>query len=391
MKIAVYCQHVLGIGHFIRTLALCRALHRHDLLLITGGEPVDISLPGHVAEVRLPSLMMDTKFRNLHGVTSLDTLERIKTERTRILWALFEQEAPDLLLVELYPFGRKAFRFELDPLLEGLRSGGLPSCRVLCSVRDILVEKEKAAAHEARAVDRLNRFFDGVLVHADPRVITLDRTFDLFEKIKIPVVYTGYVTDLPSRGDPMGLRRQLGLNPNRKLVVVSAGGGRVGGPLFRAVAAVPAHLSPPQQLFFLVFGGPFVEDDVMEVLQRAASPLFHIERFASDFTSYLSAADLSISMAGYNTCMNILSTGVPALVLPFDQNREQGLRAGRLSELGALDILSRGDLDPPKLARLIEGKLNRAPSKAVGIDLNGAANTAAWIEQGMKSHMEETC
>ena len=87
---------------------------------------------------------------------------------------LMRAEAPNLLLIELFPFGRKAFRFELDPLLAEIDAGRLPACKVVCSVRDILVEKENAAKHESRAVDILNRQFDALLVHADPRVVRLE-------------------------------------------------------------------------------------------------------------------------------------------------------------------------------------------------------------------------
>ncbi len=36
MKILVYCQHVLGVGHFFRTLEICRALAGHDVVLVSG-------------------------------------------------------------------------------------------------------------------------------------------------------------------------------------------------------------------------------------------------------------------------------------------------------------------------------------------------------------------
>ena len=48
-------------------------------------------------------------------------------------------------MLELYPFGRKAFRFELDPVLEGIRDRSLGPCRVVCSLRDVLVEKKNTA------------------------------------------------------------------------------------------------------------------------------------------------------------------------------------------------------------------------------------------------------
>jgi len=383
VKIIIYCQHVLGIGHFIRTLSLCRALDRHDIILITGGEPVRLKLPSHVTEIRLPSLMMNENFQDLHTSLHQDSLGEIKALRCKILQNTFKKEAPDLFLVELYPFGRKSFRFELDPVLEGIQSGMLPCCRILCSVRDILVEKEKAEKHEKRVLTILNTFFDGVLIHADPIVIPLDLTFDQFEKINIPVVYTGYVTDPLPTLNPNTIRDDLEFTNNTKLVVVSAGGGKVGSPLFKAISKVPPYLSNNKDIVFVVFTGPFADEEIVADLKKIASDRFRVIRFSSDFPSYLHAADLSISMAGYNTCMNLLTAKVPAWVLPFDQNREQGLRAKRLSDLGALDILTPYDLAPNKLADIIQSSLIRLPTEYPKIDLNGVKKTAKLIEAWM--------
>jgi predicted glycosyltransferase len=84
-------------------------------------------------------------------------------------------------------------------------------------------------------------------------------------------------------------------------------------------------------------------------------------------------------MAGYNTCMNIAAARVPALVWPFPQNREQGLRAVRLAELGILQVLSEEDLHPPRLCAIMRQGITLRSRSVSGIDLNGAENTARWL------------
>jgi predicted glycosyltransferase len=98
----------------------------------------------------------------------------------------------------------------------------------------------------------------------------------------------------------------------------------------------------------------------------------------------MAAADLSVSMGGYNTTMNILATGVPALVWPFPQNREQRLRAERLDQMGILKVAADEDLEPGRLADIMARVLSAADRVPVGIELNGAANTAAWIGKRLK-------
>jgi len=82
--------------------------------------------------------------------------------------------------------------------------------------------------------------------------------------------------------------------------------------------------------------------------------------------------------------MNILTTKVPALVWPFSGDQEQGLRAERLSRLGAMTVLNDEDLRPERLAAMIGQGLARKSQPSVSIDLNGAVNTANWLESLMK-------
>jgi len=379
MKIAFYCQHVLGVGHFFRSLEICRALTRHQVVLITGGARPDAALPPHVAEVRLPTLEMDREFKGLRAASGadLDATRRLRRER---LTALFETERPDFFLVELYPFGRKAFRFEIDPLLDAMAVGRLPRCGVVCSVRDILVEKEAPEKHEARAVGVLNRFFDAVLVHADPRLVRLEETFSRFDAITIPVAYTGFITPMPTADARKRLRSALGLTPADRLVVVSAGGGSVGAPLLEAAVRASGYLNCAGKAVLQVFTGPFLPEGDFERLKRAAGAGAAVARFTPEFLSYLAAADLSVSMAGYNTTMNLLAARVPALVWPFAQNREQRLRAARLEAMGALQLLRDADLEPSRLAALMDRLLERPGRPETGLDLEGAQATARWID-----------
>ncbi len=379
MKVLVYCQHVLGLGHFFRTLEICRALADHDVILVAGGPDPPVDLPANVRLRRLPELVMDANFGNLHSPEGM-SLEAIRDERRRRLRAALREEMPELFLIELYPIGRKAFRFELDPLLAEIGAGQLPACKVICSVRDILVEKEDTRRHETRAMTLLNRWFDALLVHADPDLVRLEETFGQMAALEIPVVYTGYVAapaaEIPDRD---AWRRLRGIDPECRLVLASAGGGAVGFDLLQAVARAVARLQSRYPIILQAFTGPFMPPQQSTALASLAGPVLRIERFSEDFSAWLQAADVSVSMAGYNTCMNILATRANALVYPFPQNREQGMRARRLAARGAVDILSPTDLRPERMAERLLEKFDRVPSPAT-IRLDGATQTAAWME-----------
>jgi predicted glycosyltransferase len=379
MKIIYYCQHVLGIGHFFRSLEICKAFAGHEVILITGGSRVPVQLPSHVREMHLPELMMNQEFSLLYSPEEGKSVPQVMQERRQLLFHLFATEAPDLFIVELYPFGRKAFRFEIDPILEGIHCGDLPPSRVVCSLRDILVEKKDPIAYEARVIDILNRYFDALLIHADPRVLTLDETFSRLKDITVPMVYTGFVTPIPAPDAGRRLRQQLGIDQKEILIVASAGGGNVGKILLEAVVEAFEFMNIDQPIHLHLFTGPFLDEDAFERLQRIRDTRLRIFRFTSDFSSYLSGADLSVSMAGYNTCMNIAAAKVPALVWPFPQNREQGLRALRLAQFGVLQVLSEEDLHPRRLSAIMQQAISLRSRSTADIDLSGAASTARWL------------
>ena len=380
MKIIFYCQHVLGVGHLFRSLEICKALKDHEVLLISGGPPIAANIPKHVKVVRLPELQMDAGFKGLFSSNPDMPLDQIKAQRRQHLFALFEKEKPDLFLIELYPFGRKAFRFELDPLLEAIRNQVLSPCRVVCSVRDILVEKEDQQKHEGRAVDTLNRHFDAVLVHSDPNLIKIEETFFRYAEIHIPFFYTGYIAKRPPVNARRETRSRLEMTDKELMVVASAGGGSVGKPLLESAIRAFKQFNDDRSARLFVYTGPYIEGKDFTDLKSLAGPNIKVEKFTSDFLSYLAAADLSVSMGGYNTSMNLLACGVPALVWPFGLNQEQRLRARRLAERGALKMLKDDDLLPDRLSRIMEQTLSEVHPGKLDIDLNGAANTARWLE-----------
>lgn len=390
MKVVCYCQHVLGIGHLQRSLAICRALAlRHPTSLILGGPATSVDT-GSLPLLQLPGLRMDEEFSGLIPCEEGRSLEEVKAARQAMLLDYFRRERPDLLLTELYPFGRKAFRFELAPLLDGISDGSLPRCLCCCSVRDILVEKvEGREKFEGWTTATLNSRFAGVLVHADPRVVTLDETFGRLAEINIPLHYTGYVTgdvsgdggdESGSDGSRQRLRQQLALAPAEQLIVASIGGGTVGHALLTAACQAFPLIRQRHPARLQIFTGPYCPESELTELARLTTPGITVERYTGHFADWLAAADLSLSMAGYNTVMNLLQAGVPALVYPFTQNREQAMRIERLAAKSALLALGEGDLAPERLAGLMLAQLRRERYRPA-VDLDGAAESCRQLER----------
>ena len=380
MKIACYCQHVLGIGHFHRSLEICKALAiHHDTVMILGGP--DVTLPeSKVQFFQLPGLKMDENFSQLLPCQEGEVLEEVKQKRKQQLFDFFSSFQPDIFLIELYPFGRKAFRFELDPILNGISSGELaPSLRI-CSLRDLLVEKKDKQKYETRVLKILNSSFDGLLIHSDPDFIPLNKTFTSTEGISVPYRYTGFIS--PSSATPRegnSIRQNLGLSDQDKLLVASIGGGNVGAELLRATAKAALLLQDTaQNIHIHLFTGMYSNPGLEKELKQISNKNLMVHSFCSNFPDWLEAADLSISMAGYNTCMNLLAAGIPALLYPFAQNREQRMRVSAFSNTSVFCLLETEDLAPVRLAEkiLAQIQLTKQPAKA---QLNGAVQSAELL------------
>ena len=382
MKIIFYCQYVWGMGHLVRSLEFARALSDHEVTLIAGGQNVEVDLPEHVRLLRLPVLYMDEKFTRLIPGDSSQSVEQIQHERKKTIYSLMENFKPDLFIVELFPFGRSMFGFELEPLLADIRKGRFGRVKAICSLRDILVEKKDPLAYEERVLQKLNRYFDALLIHSDPALLRLEETFTRVNDITIPLIYTGFITQQSDPAKGKSLRRELAISSAQKFIVASAGGGRSGYKLLTSVIDACELLRDRFPVRLEVFAGPFMEDEEFKKLSDRSLADFRIRRYTKRFLDYLYAADLSVSLAGYNTCMNLMVTQVPALVYPYSRQREQPMRVNKIKNMLPMKILNEENVQPNRLSDHIVRMLDQKRTlKTLPIDLDGAANSANFLSR----------
>jgi len=385
MKILFYCQYVWGMGHLFRSIEVARALSDYKVFLVAGGQEIDINLPEHVNLVRLPGLYMDEHFTTLIPEDPDKTLEDIQRQRKEILFGLCEKHKPDLVIIELYPFGRTIFGFELQPLLDSIHQGRFGKTKIVCSLRDVLVEKRDPRMYEERVLNHLNAHFDLLLIHSDPALMPLDETFSRVNDIQIPIFYTGFVTRKVKADAGEKLRRELAMGVEEKLIVASAGGGRSGYKLLSNVIEAVHLLSRTLPIQLEMFTGPFRDDGEFRKLSAHSTKGIRIRRFTQRFLDYLSAADVSVSLAGYNTCMNLLVTRIPALVYPYLRQQEQPIRVAKIKDFLPMKILQDPDLGPHALGGHIQQMLGVSRlSDRVALNLDGAENTARYLTEWIK-------
>ncbi|MBF2003497.1 MAG: glycosyl transferase [Synechococcales cyanobacterium M58_A2018_015] len=374
-RLLFYCQHILGIGHLVRSMEIVRGLvNDFEVFFINGGEVVDgFDVPAGIHLINIPPIKTDSEFRELQIPTGFDSVEQVLEHRRDLLLHTFEQVQPTVLMVELFPFGRRRFSAELIPLLERAKAA---YTQVVCSLRDIVVTKQDRARHEEKICRLMNQYFDLLLIHGDPQFMPLDTSFSRVQDLNCPVHYTGYVVQTESAVPKLTLPQPL--------IVTSVGGGRFGHELLDCVAQASVLLEDriPHQI--QIFTGPFAPEPVYQELQALASERRNltVERFTPHLLHYMRHADLSISMAGYNTTMNVLMTGVRAMLLPFTGNddQEQRLRSERLQELGIVSVIQREELHPERFAEKVIACLQQQPV-SMRFDMQGVENTARFVRQ----------
>ncbi len=378
-RVFIYVQHLLGIGHLKRAAVLARALAAQglDVTLASGG----FAVPGLGVEgarfVQLPPAgAADMSFKSLVDEHGAAVDEDWRRRRRAALLAAWHAAEPQVLVIELFPFGRRQMRFELLPLLEAaIAATRRPA--IVCSVRDVLGGGRRTRAREDETLELVERYFDQVLVHGDPDFIAFDRSFGHAARLAGRLRYTGYMLDASPRSGSGG-------DAGRDEVIVSAGGGAVGSRLLEAaIRARP--LGSLARRTWRVLAGVNVADSDFESLRtlasRAGDGRVIVERARPDFTTLLANCALSVSQAGYNTVVEILHAGTRAVVVPFagGNETEQRLRARLLAERGLLEALDEQALTPQALAAAVDRAARRPRSAAGAIDLGGAQRSAALI------------
>lgn len=294
-----------------------------------------------------------------------------QAERRDGLLALLHAVAPDVLLIETYPFGRRVMRFELNPLLEAAWQRR-PRPLVASSIRDILQETRRPG-RDAEVVAAVRAQFDCVLVHGDPRLARLEASFPLAADLADRLAYTGLVGP-PVDGDSL-------LPPGEIAdVVVSVGGGAVGAALIRlALAAKP--LSRLAEASWLVLTGPNLPEGAVPRPEGGVT----VRPFVSDLPLRLRHARLSLSQAGYNTVADLLEApACRAVLVPYvgDGETEQTTRAELLERAGVASVVAAEGLTPRRLAMVMDAALDR-PLGRLMVERDGARRSAVLLQDAL--------
>ena len=378
-RVLFYVQHLLGIGHQRRGATLTRAMQDAglDVTYVSGGHGIPNLDLGGAELVQLPPVRaVDLYFKKLVDENDQPINDAWRERRRDGLLAVWRRIQPHVIVLELYPFGRRQMRFELLPLLDAaLASERRPI--IASSVRDILVASPKPE----RLVEMLKRvetYFDHVLVHGDPGLVPFESTFPHAAQIAGKLHYTGYVVDRTGqRGGPG--------SPGWDEVLVSSGGGAMGDALMRSAIQARAKSTLNGKRWRVLVGVKVPEDEYQALIALAGengeTGDIVVERARGDFPTMLMNCALSISQGGYNTLMECMHAGCRAIIVPYagGLETEQTLRAELLAKRGVITVLAETELSPGAMAEAVERSLAGPGAATAGVRTDGAANGARQI------------
>lgn len=386
MRILIYSHDSYGLGHIRRSLSIARQVasdfpSAEQLLLTGSAQAHSFEKPDRLDYVKFPTISKFSAGR--YGPRSLPiSFESLMAIREEMIFNTVKHFKADLVMVDKAPAG---IRGEMLRSLKFLKSE-YPKTKLVLGMRDI--EDDALLVREewkrGGVYQLLEEVYDAIFLYGSRDIYDPVHEYDLSPETCDKVISCGYIGRDTSVRPVEQVRKELNMKTNT-LIVVTVGGGGDGLNILSAYLEMLSSLRNHLSFDSLVVTGPLMSQEQRLHLQRYEMKglPFTLVDFTPDMMSYLNAADLIISMGGYNTFCEILSLNKQAIIVPRVKPRlEQLIRAERFSDLGLVRMLHPDELSPERLWKEVNCEIKGGEPvrpKDVGVDLNGAINVSRAI------------
>jgi predicted glycosyltransferase len=368
-RVLIYSHDTFGLGNIRRMLEIARHLVESSpgvsVLVITGSPMLHaFRIPARIDYVKLPCLSRDTNGR--YGARFIDlTLTETVRLRANIIRSTIANFAPDLILVDKKPFGVEN---ELSGALADLPTHAQRPKLVLL-LRDIIDSPEATTPvwRKHGYFEAIEAYYDQVLVVGSPEIFDLRREYAFPPFAAAAVEFCGYIARERGRTPRAQIRRRLGVASHEPMVLVTPGGGQDGYDLIDACLEGLRALPPAQHPRTHIVCGPEMNEAQRTAIAKAALalPKVSVQDFSDDMMSLMAAADVVLSMGGYNTVCELLTLHRRAVVVPRVRPvQEQGIRAERMAARGLLRTLHPDALTPATLWQALRAELGAVVRRA---------------------------
>jgi predicted glycosyltransferase len=370
-----YSHDGTGLGHLRISLGVAKELAARrpaaSLLLLTGSlQAPAFDLPSNLDFVKLPAMPLRGLYADLSPAASPSVLRGVVYIREAIAFATVEAFAPHVVVVDHAPAG--LFR-ELARALDWLRVASAPS-RLILLMRDITFGpgQTRTIWTNEGIYPLLDNAYDRILVYGSKEIFDPVSEYGMSDRAAAKTRFCGYLAPAPARRSPGQVRSALGAK-GRPLVAVSVGGGADGGPLLQAYLKGVARYAPSDLVSYVVAGPLLPEADRLAAEALAADlPGVTLVPFDPDYFAVAAAADVLVSMGGYNSLSESAYLGKRAVVAPrVPGPEEQIIRARRFEQLGLATTIAPEDLDSKLLWQAVLAELERAVPPTIRLSFAG--------------------
>jgi predicted glycosyltransferase len=355
-NILMYSHDTYGLGHIRRTMAIASYLlgPRINILILTGSPIAGrFSFPEQIDFVRIPGMIKKTKDEYLPLSIKINARHALDI-RKNIITATAKTFQPQLFIVDKEPLG---LRKEVLPTLKWLQRCR-PNTRAILGLRDIMDDAAtvKKDWNEKGVYEVLESLYSEIWVYGDRQFYDPIAEYDISESISRKIHFTGYIPrKIPGKEAVRNMRKELGVQQEEKLVVVTTGGGGDGYNVMRNYVDMLESVSGSLPFKSVLITGPFMpKKKRRKIFKRARKLGVRTYHFYRQMETIFAAADLVVSMGGYNTLCEILSQGTLSLVIPRETPRkEQMIRAQAFKRQHLVDYIPWGDFTPEILQQKI--------------------------------------
>ncbi len=326
-NILMYSHDTYGLGHIRRTLAIASQLREaHINILILTGSPIvgRFSFPEQIDFVRIPGMIKKTNEEYLPLSIKINAKHALDI-RKNIITATAKAFQPHLFIVDKEPLGLKK---EVLPTLQWLRRCQ-PNTQTILGLRDIMDDRQTVRQDwEKKGIyDILDKLYSEIWVYGNQEFYDPVEEYAIPASVSRKIVYTGYIPrKVPSDSQVQKVGKEQGLSDDGKLIVVTTGGGGDGYVLMDAYLSMLENESSTVPFKSVLITGPFMpKQDRKKVFKRARKLGLRTYHFYRNMEKLLAAADVVVSMGGYNTICELLSLGTVSLIVPRDTPRKEQL------------------------------------------------------------------
>ena len=171
-------------------------------------------------------------------------------------------------------------------------------------------------------------------------------------KLNNKVVHTGPFLKIKPQNMPSkeNLRKKLGFENSERIVLVTVGGSNFGIELLEIINDASSLLDCDR---IVIVTGPTINADFIKESDKIIK-----KKFLDNMMEWMKISDVIVSLAGHSTVMEVISLGIPNIIVPIDNHPEQLKNAVNIERYGISIVLDIKKLSPFEIAEDINRLIN---------------------------------